>query len=392
MNRRGPRQRLEEGISKDAIGLSAVVAVGDRQREKRYPLGTDLRILREWRRKTRAALELDLALPADAPPPSTLADDVETYLGLLADTPFRRDLTSLLAHWTRLWGSRRRAELTSTEVHAQLLAWRRDGVAAQTCNHRRRALVGLYRTLDNAETPNPAKAAAKLPLPRRTPRGLPWPIVRRILVAFPDRGRPVRGEDRPARSLTKIRAWVLATTGWPHAVLARLQPADLHLEAAEPYATIRPRLKGRGTRVKAVPLLPDAVRALRAWLDAGAAGSFSASSLRKSFLVAVARAREKWEAAEQRAAAYHERPVRAWPVPAGVRPYDLRHSFGVRVVLTSNVFAAKELLLHEDLKTTMHYLDAAVAPSAAAAVRLMSRRRQTGTPTGTQAKPRKSRR
>ena len=205
------------------------------------------------------------------------------------------------------------------------------------------------------------------------------PSQRRILVAMPDRSRPVKGADRGTISVTKVRAWVLATTGWPHATLARLKPADLHLEAPEPYAVLAGRHKGRGTRARAVPLLPDAVRWLRRWLALGAAarGPFSASSLRKSFRIAVQRARARWEAAEARAAAYQQREPRPWPVHEDVKPYDVRHSFAVRVILqTRDVFAAKELLLHEDMKTTLQYLDAAVTPAATAAIARMKIRRR----------------
>lgn len=375
MSRRGARTRVEEGIFRDAIGLSAVVKVGTRQRERRYPLGTDLRVLRGWRRATRARLELDLAEPDDAPAPTTLHDDIATYLALLPEGRYRVDMADLLAHWDRALGDRARAAVTAADVHGALLAWRRDGAAPQTCNHRRRALAGLYAALGEPDDPNPAKAAAKLPVPRRAPRGLPWPVVRRILVALPDRSRPEKGKTRGTVSVTKVRAWVLATTGWPHATLTRLQPSDLHLDATPPHAIIRPRHKGRGTRARAVPLLPVAVRWLRAWLALGAAGRgpFSASSLRKSFRIAVQRARARWEAAESRAAKYHRRPVRPWPVPADVRPYDVRHAFAFRAIMaTGDVFAVKELLLHEDIKTTLQYLDAAVTPSAHAAIRAMT--------------------
>ena len=81
--------------------------------------------------------------------------------------------------------------------------------------------------------------------------------------------------------------------------------------------------------------------------------------------------------AEARAAAYQQREARPWPVHADVRPYDVRHSFAVRVILeTRDVFAARELMLHADIKTTLQYLDAAVTPSAAAAVREMTRRQR----------------
>lgn len=376
MSRKGSRSTIEEGISRDGTGISAYVKVG-KQREQRFPAGTNLRDVRAWRRKKRAELELGLALPDDAPRPTTLADDIDTYLALLPVGTYRRDTEDLLTHWRHALGDRPRAEVSAREVHAQLLAWRRDGAKPQTCNHRRRALSGLYRALGEPGDANPAQAAAKLPVPRRAPRGLPWPLVRRILVAMPDRSRPVKGADRGTTSVTKVRAWVLATTGWPHATLARLKPADLHLEAAQPYAVLAGRHKGRGTRARAVPLLPDAVRWLRRWLALGAAarGPFSASSLRKSFRIAVHRARARWEAAEARAATYQQREPRPWPVHEDVKPYDARHSFGMRAIMqTRDVFAVKELMLHSDIKTTLQYLDAAVTPSAAAAVREMTRR------------------
>ncbi len=54
---RSPRKRLGEGIFRDATGLSAVVAVRELQREKRFPLGTALEELRAWRKRTRVDLE-----------------------------------------------------------------------------------------------------------------------------------------------------------------------------------------------------------------------------------------------------------------------------------------------------------------------------------------------
>ena len=112
---RGPRTRVEPGIFRDAAGLAAVVKVDGRQRERRFPLGTDLRKLRDWRRRTRAALELDLALPDDAPRPTTLADDIATYLALLPAGTYRRDTEDLLAHWRHALGDRPAAQLHHLE-------------------------------------------------------------------------------------------------------------------------------------------------------------------------------------------------------------------------------------------------------------------------------------
>jgi Site-specific recombinase XerD len=76
------------------------------------------------------------------------------------------------------------------------------------------------------------------------------------------------------------------------------------------------------------------------------------------------------------------RAVKSVSTLTGLRPYDLRHSFGTRVFLTSgSLHAAGELLQHADKRTTKRYTLAAVNPVLTAALGTW----QTGQKNGTKA-------
>ena len=286
-----------------------------------------------WQTRQRALI--DLGQPTDQNIGHTLSDDIARYLALLPAGRTRDDAEDLLAHWGRVYGHQPRHALTAPILHAQLLAWHRDGAAPQTCNHRRRVLVTLTTTLDGPDAANFPRACPKLPVPRPEPRGLPWATIAALL----DTMRP---------SATKTRLQVIAHTGLPHATLARIQPQDLHLDGPRPYAVIRPRRKGAGVAARAVPLTADGAAALAAFAREGLCGKpFSNSSMHKAFTLAA-----------QKVGA-----------PAGVRPYDLRHSYAVRLyAATRDVQAVAALMLHSSLTTTARYAAQAVAPNAQAAV------------------------
>jgi hypothetical protein len=227
MSPRGPRHRIAPGIYQDAVGLAGTVKLRGVQRERRFPADTDPRTIVTWQRRQRAKLELDLDTP-DAPT-TTLNDDVAAYLALLPTTGTTlRNARDDLRHWQAVAGPLPRTVLSAQMIEAQLAAWLKGGAAASTVNHRRRVLSSLWQALDGRSAPNPVKDVPKRPEPRRTPRGLPWPILRRIL------GRVRRGK-------TRVRLFVMAHTGWPQSILARLEPRDLHLTGSTP----RPSPRGR---------------------------------------------------------------------------------------------------------------------------------------------------
>lgn len=356
MSPRGRRQRIGVGVYKDAIGLSATVKVNGRQREKRFKATAKPEDIATWQRRMRAKIELGQDAPA--PTERTLAEDIDAYLALFPAGRSKADVTMLLGHWQATsHADQPRSALTSGDVSAQLLAWRRDGAAAQTVNHRRRALIAVYKTLGGPQGANPAREAPKLRVPQRAVRGLSWPVVTAILAQLATR----TGYDK-----SKARLHVMATTGWPHAVIARLERRDLHLTGPRPHVLIRPRQKGAGVPARAIPVTPDAVKALRAFAAAKAFGPFSHSSLYKTFKLAAKKA----------------------GAPKDARPYDLRHTMAVRLyTATRDLRAVKELMLHASLSTTAQYAEQAVSATAQAAIDVFA-----GTPAGTPGTTRKSRR
>ena len=362
---RGSRQRVARGIFRDTIGLAGVVKVDGTQHERRFPAGTDLATIEKWRRNTVSRIDLDLALPSSTTP-ATLAQDIATFLALLPEGDYKRDTAILLRHWRMAMGDEPRTVLTSVRVQQQMMAWARDGAAAVTINHRRRALATLWNVLDGKAAANPTRDVAKLTAPRREPKGLPWPVVLHIL-----------SHTQPNVSGDRLR--VLGHTGWPAAILMRVKASDLHLTGSQAYAQVRPRRKGKGVPAVAYPLTPPAAKALRALVKRRGLGPFSTSSLRKSFLVALKHAKVAW-------------PGTVWPVPADASPYTLRHSFLTRVyALSRDLRATQELALHADIKTTAIYTEAAVSTTASATRDLLAATSAAGTKAGTRRRSAKQR-
>lgn len=335
MNRRGKRHPVATQVYKDAIGYEVRVKYrGRKPITRRFPAGTALAVMQAWQRRQKALIDLDQPTEAKT---TTFEQDAARYLALLSGRT-KDDTEDLLAHWLRLYGTQPRSALTAPLIHGQLLEWHRDGVAAQTCNHRRRVLVTMWKVLDGVEAPNPAKACPKLPQPRPEPRGLPWETVTALLAAM-----------RP--SATRTRLMVLAHTGLPHAVIARLEPRDLFLTAKPPYILVRPRRKGAGVPATALPVTPEGKRALQAFAQAKLFGPFSASSMRKAFRVALAKING----------------------PKDARPYDLRHTHAVRLyAATGDLRAVAGAMLHADIRTTGHYAAQAVAGNVQAAINALA--------------------
>jgi integrase len=340
MPRRGKRRRLADGVYQDERGIAARVRVGSlpnqRAREKRFPLDTDLKVILRWQLQTRADLMGDLPLKPDR---GTLAAAVPGYLATLTGRR-RKDAQALLQHWIDSpLGTHPRASITRTQILAQLATWETAGVAASSINHRLLELRALYRELDaeDAAAYNPTLDIRKRREPEPTPRAVPYDLIEAIIAYMPDRGRQLTaGASRPTASQSKARARVMAWTGLPHASLMQLTAASVDFTAKTVY--VPRRRKGKGTKARVVPLLPQAVQAFRLMAKWDAWGTFSRDSLRR----ALRRACE-----------------RAGVDP--IRPYDLRHSFASAAYAASgDIHAVQALLDHSDVKLTARYALAAV--------------------------------
>jgi integrase len=325
-------------VYRDAIGYACVVSVGSgatrRSKEKRWPHGTDLGIIKRWRDETRRALRSKRPTLGDlAAGPGTLASAVTRYLPNIAALESRESRLCDLRAWEPAFFHRKRAGISSTELDAQLHDWRSSGVAASTCNHRRNALIQLWRTLDGQDAPNPAEHTTHFREDTGEPRDLEPSDLQAIVDAMP-------------RSKSSAMFRVFVETGWAPARIRRLKPQHLRLDDAQ--AVLVSRRKGQGTDARAYPLTPQAVEALRDFVELCAWGGVSKEALYTVFQRAVARVNKERRAADL--------PL----LPADIRPYDARHTFGTMAwKLTGDPQAVAELM-DVSMDTVMRYIRGAV--------------------------------
>lgn len=353
--------RLTRG--RTVLGFRAFVRVRGPQcpqgrlASKRFAPDTSIKDLKAWREDQRTD-----ARKATAPTAQTLASvggfsaDADRYLKAVAAMTSIADRTRDVLAWAAVFGGRQRSTITAADVAAQLAIWRKT-LSAASVNHRRTALMHLWRVLDGRSAANPVRETRKSREPDALPRGVPYEIVRRML-------------NRLAPSKSRARLKVMAFTGLPHAQIETLALADIDLTRRT--LIIHGRKKGTGTPARAVPLGAEGVEALEEFIAAEAWGHFSRGGLRKAFM----EARRKEIAATPTTRAALE----------SMRPYDLRHSFGTAVyAATGDIRATQVLMGHSRVEMTQRYtlgavdarLTAAVAALDAEAPKKPKRRKQS---------------
>ena len=318
------RPHSEPGIRRDANGrIRAYVRANGRLRFKRFPAGTSLDTVRRWRMDTRVSLELTKRASG------TLAADIEPFLRQLADRPrLVAERRQQLEWWAARLGHLQRHAITPSDVRAALAELRQTH-AASTCNHYRQALFSLYKTLDGRDARNPVRDVAPFPNPAPQVRGLSYDAVLSILASMSDQGSAtVKGRPRVDGSAAKARCRVLAFTGMRPSELMRYRPE--HWDRKTQTLVV---FTGKGGRTRTIPLSSPAVEALENLESLGAIGPFSTSTVRRAFVRAAERL------------GFH-----------GVRPYDLRHSFGTALYRAAgDTRLVKELLGHSDSRMTERY-------------------------------------
>jgi integrase len=277
---------------------------------------TELReAYRQWRVTLTAEGEPH---PAAA---GTFAEDVDTYLSRVTAMPSYQTRKHQLGEWVKaLGGDRPRSSITATDIDRVLQDWLKDGYAIQTVKLRRTDLIQVWAKLDGKRAPNPARDTTLPANPPLEPRGMLLEHVQAAFAAMPD-------------SLTKLRLWVMVTTGLPQKQIKELSPADVDLEHRR--IRTRARRKGAGAVGGWRPITPAAVEALRALSEAKALGrTFNNSSLQRV-----------WGRACKRAG-----------IPGKWRPYDLRHTFGTWIyAATGDLSSTADLLGHAKLATAERY-------------------------------------
>lgn len=392
------RITLVEGIYQDAHGISVIARIGSKpnlfEAKARFPLVDDDGI--PYSKKNCAELiKCRLQLLGDLRDKRAAAGGEAGTIGNAIDrwmiefpiiensaSRKREDDHDLLAHWRASSIATVRVEdLKRSQVRAQLTIWIDEGRAPSTVNHRKRALGDLLRWTLGADDDNDVTIVtdgiAHFADRPAQARGVPMPILARILATMPDRGRPTgQGKGtRPDYSETKIRLRVMQWVGLAHKSLERLERRQVNFRDGKLW--LPARKKGKGAEGKWVDLLPAAIDALRDYDRAGLWGkSFSRSSMHKSYNRAVVNTRKALvaEADETGDRTMLEQFLAA--VPENPYPYDARHSFLTDVVQSSDgdLLAAKELGQHASLATTERYTKSAVPARIASAIDKMRAR------------------
>lgn len=323
---RGRRTRVECGIYRDTYGLAARVTVGRVSREKRFPPDLALEKIRQWRARTLVLLLEDHAEQrrhrAD---PRSLTRSMATYLRKRTGRPGARADRSHLKAWMPICGTKRRHTITSDDVDRALSAWRAAGTSPTTIRHRLRVLRELYRALDGPHVLPPIPSA---PLPkaiRPAPIPVPAATIRHVAASLARGQRHPQGYGANPR-LSRARFLVYATTGQRPSQIGRARPGDVDLERRIWF--VRP---AKGGDPIPLPLNDEMMDAWRLFIAAKAWGRFDTTGLAK-----VLR-RHGW--------------------PAGIRPYMLRHTFAIDLLLSgkADLGDVQGLLGHASIQTTRQF-------------------------------------
>ncbi len=312
--------RRLKNIRKWKGGLQAYTQVNGKTVAKSFPLWTPIEAMREWI-QTQRALRVGPSITR-----GSFAADIAEYLSRITSLVTYEQRTQHLEMWAHALGrDRPRRTITPTEIDRVLQDWLLQGLSPSTVRKRRMALRALWNRLDGNHAQNPVRATIAPKEPKPEARGLPYEVIEKII-----------GVMRPGASRSRIE--VMAWTGLPPGMVRDIQSGDLNLAGA--LLRVRPRKKGAGVEARTLPLLPQAVEALREFDRIGAYGFHSIPSLNQFFVRACARV---------------DPPVR------GVSLYDLRHSFGAMLYrVTKDLATVSRFLLHANVAMSQRYATAAL--------------------------------
>ncbi len=336
MTARG-HKRLAPGVRRRTNGtIEGYVQVGSATRSRTFLPGTRIRDVQSWRIRERAALRDEQGIGRDG---TTLAQALDRYAHARRGAPSVRSQVGNGKAWLTALGPLRTLQsIDAATIDETIRDWLAQGRKPSTVKLRITSLKGMLRTCGytdgDAERPLPA-----FPRVRSNPleaRGLRYNQIMPLLAAI-------------KHPQMRARCTVMAWTGLHQAQLRRLRPDDILW--ADNALRIAPRVKGKGSGGRIVPLLPEAIEALRRFDELDCYGDFWNSAMRRSFQ----------QAAKEVGL-------------TGVRPYDLRHSFGTLIYqATSDLATTAHLMSHHQLTTTMRYTLAAIPRVAEKAIRTAHR-------------------
>src|SRR5262245_20383527 len=343
--------------------------------QKRFPVGTAPKEIREWCVEAQNELERQLEAHRQKEALRTgitvsegfRYDVIKKYLPAVAAMPSIDDRTRDMHRWIDEFGDRDPLKIESYEIRAVAQRWLKVGpkrkrqlvndvgvyvdvaepLGASTVNHRLRALSNFYTVLKYT---NPVREVPESDESHGIPRAIDYgATIPAILAAMADRGRGKRGEKREKESRGKVCARVMAWTGCEYTELTRVSLEDIMFDKR--VLVVPPRRKGTGAPGRFVPLSDEAIAALR---DFVRLELYTNGKKRMPDSKVILRA---WQRACIQVVG---RPLRL---------KDLRHSFVTRIVdVTRDLKQAQLLAGHNDSRTTQRYAMSALLPMLTAAV------------------------
>jgi integrase len=322
---KGTIRTLDTNIYADTSGIT--VRVG-KVKPRRFGLGTPLVLLRQVRESMQKIHDQTKGTGA-----ATLQRDAVRYLQRKAHLVNPSTVKAEVRAWCDLYGARPRHTLTRDNVLDARAAWLQQRLSAKTINNRVHRLRALFRELDGLQAWSPTDDIRPLNV-QRTP-------IQRISPALVVAVLAKMAASSYAKRLTKTAArfMVYATTGRRPSEIARAQPADVDFD----NRIWVPR-DGKGGFTPGIYLNDDMIFAWRAFAAADAWGRFNSRVF--------------------------PRTLRRYGWPAGVRPYNLRHTIGItlREAGFDVIDVGPGMFGHKSVKTTeRHY-----APVQGTALQQMS--------------------
>jgi integrase len=229
-------------------------------------------------------------------PRGTLAEAVDRWVALERHLASWGERRAELRAWVRLYGDRRLTSLTPDDVRRAISTWALDGIAPKTIRNRLWSLKHLYHVLCGPDGSTPVDHVDPPAKVRHVITPVSAETILRVYQGLLD--QEARGLLRDAK--TRARFMVRAATGRRPSEIMRAQPDDVDL--GRRIWRVR---DGKGGWSEGLYLNDDMLVAWMTFAQAHAWGKFDTYSM--------------------------ARVLRAAGWPAGIRPYNLRHSVGIDI-------------------------------------------------------------
>jgi len=275
----------------DSGGYEVRVVVGGSAYTARMPKDSTLDELK----KKRAELETQGRTETPRAERGTLAADAPRYVKLIKHLESWKDREAHLAAWIVLYGPTMRHRITRADVLAARVIWigLKKPLAPKTINHRVDTLRMLYRTLDGKRAPTPCDDVEPLHVPKT-----PIQRISNALLLTVDQNlqaMEAKRTGRPMSAKTRARSRAFVSKGKRPSEIMRTLRGDVNLEAR----VWVPR-DAKGGFCPGVYLNDDQRAAWQLFIQANAWGKYSTGAF--------------------------ARTLRSAGWPAGVRPYQARHT------------------------------------------------------------------